>query len=1646
MDERNRATPVTPTINLEVTMEDMELNPIDKIYTGLSPDEQQYFKKYPDLLPTRIISARMQEKAKANPQLAEMPEELYRQSKEEFDSYVNPKSILDMPEEDIVIPQVPQPKQGWFRRLINVAGRSIAGVGTGFVDFGLEATSAAGRAADTIAEAVNLDLFDDDDSWFYQIKEGLSEETKEQWKSFGGLFPKGSHWSENLGESLGSLALGTWVLSGVLAGVGAMKWGTETVGIALKGTRPAQAVSQFLSNHQKIATIARLSADGAKVDLAAAMTADPTVMLGILSPKFVEYFDKLDPMERRGWNLAEGLFVNLMIGTAGKLYNGLQAPKLSDEVIGSIKKDIGNIPQFDEVTVEGLREAFRKIEPEILKQADEMATKMVSVDDAVETMVRPQKVVETIDEVLEKVKPTEVPVEVPVQVVDPAVAKQLAKEESERIEAEFLKKALLGGNIDTPAKIKKAKKLKEAKDIAKANPEVTPGDVLKIDEAVGKVIKSEADSGSKVIVLNDTTVKTYGAIGAGNKSSGFQFGNDQDSVVFTHIKDYLSPKSSATISKETVDSISSALKITKPEAKKIAQETLKQLRSAIKGEAKSYAEGWKALKYKIFVRTENGIEATTGALVSGKMIDNMATKRELKPETILKVIGDELKALGRRGSITIPTEAIERVAKEYPKKLLNGALKAGYAALEHGGLAGGAAAGFITNYLGIDVNLDGEVNLYDMAYMMTAFGVSRAIIKHNQSKELTQRTMERVALANEIKAAQRDVIKVYIGAKKVLEKAVDNTVDPEVIKSAKKVIKELDGYLFGTKEGLEDLAKHPVIAKGIKDTTRTLDDEALQTLRLSLQSDDVSILSVGNHLSLSPFDLATPEGVRDTFDYVRRRFANVFSEPGVASGMRAKQHHLLKLSDDIFAEFKVPQTVRDAIWNNLSPEGRATIIHTTRTILSSIDSKIKSFVTKEGSLSVEELYQFQSAIAQRKAVGEYLRSGGALTSQNLGKITQQVSKASMMSLFPEAMVKNIPDHMKTVETLEAIRLYLGDGVLTGASLSKFIDQIGADMTIGKMGVQVLYNFMFSNPLTAAKPFIENTVGLAVGMTKEMLDAASRGQFYQEILSSNGLFAGLVGNLGKAIEGYKNKLLGKNLGFDDLVQKEFMDYRFTEQLSQFMKVEEPGFLNRTFHKFMDAMSIRPIDAASAPDTFFKILSNGAFQNQKVVQKALDTIASDPRITLGEAIANIRNDPATMFQINKEALDAARFLTYTATLDKDSLAGRAVSFLSHPVLKLIIPIIKTPVNQARHAIANSPLNFLLVSKDRTAMWNAGKAWAAGDTLTPVMRREVADVMSRAVTGSLISYGIYQMIESSGWEIIGTGEFDPSFQAKAARGARQNGLWNSKSGEFISLERWGLFKMTLGTLADLGHWGKSDMAITSPEFAENAAASLGYMVYSLVTQAQPDQLEGIQQMLGGSTSFERAAALGERELGAFFSRLIPSVFRTAGRESDEYKRAYIGPWQSAVAAIYSGMSEGNAFRPATDIYGKPIPMTKGIMSSKGIPEGDELFSEAEAAGYDLKGMMGRRQRVGGIRLGSSQDEQDLAYLAEKFHGEHVEKNRKALLADLKRAPDSKSKHDVLTRFFRSTTATVKHRLTTDPRTSETVKRLLDNGGITR
>lgn len=1646
MDERNESTPVTPTINPEVTMEDMELNPIEKIYTGLSNDEQEYFKNHPDLLPTRVISARMQELAKANPQLAEAPEELYRQSKEEFDSYVNPQSTLDASAEPVAMPKVPPPAQGWFRRLMNVAGRSVLGVGTGVVDFGLEATSAAGRAADSIAETFNYDLFDDDDSWVYQIKEGLSEETKEQWKSFGGLFPKGSHFIESIGESLGSLAIGTYALSGVLAGVGAMKWGAQTVGTALSGSRPAQAISQFLGNHQKIATIARLSAEGAKVDLAAAITADPTVMLGILNPQFLEYFDKLDPVARRGWNLAEGLFVNLMIGYAGKLYSGRQAPKVSDEALDAMRKDISNIPQYDEVTVEGLREAFRKMEPEIQKQADLMASKMVSVDDAVETIVRPQKVVETVDEVIEKVKPTEIPVEVPPQVIDPAVARRLAREESERIEFEFLKKHLLGGDIDTPVKAKKKKILEEAKDISKANTEITTGEVLKIEEAVEQVLKTEADMAPKVVVLDDNTIKSYGAIGAGDKRSGFQFGNDQDAVVFKHIKDYLSPKSPGAISKATVNSISEALNIPVAQAKKIATETLEQLRIAIKGESRTYAEGWKNLKDKVFVRTESGIEATTGAVVSGKMIDNMASKRGLKKETILKVLSDDLKAMGRRGAITIPTEAIERVAREYPKKLLNGALKVGYAALEHGGLAGGAAAGFVTNHLGIDINLDGEVNLYDLAYMMAAFGLSKAIIKHNQGKDIALQTMERVALVNEIKAANRDIIKVYIGAKKVLESAVANTVDPEVLKSAKKIIKDLDGYLFGTKEGLEDLARHPVVSQGIKNSTRELDDEALQTLRLSLQSDDVSVLSVGNHLTLSPFDLATPEGVRNTFDYVRRRFANVFSEPGVASGMRAKQHHLLKLSEDIFAEFKVPQTVRDAIWNNLSPEGRATIIHTTRTILSSIDSKIKSFVAKEGSLSTSELYQFQSAIAQRKAVGEYLRSGGSLTSQSLGKATQQVTKSSMMALFPDAMVKNIPDHVKTTETLEAIRLYLGDNVLTGSKLSEFIDQVGTDMSIGKMGVQILYNFMFSNPLTAAKPFIENSVGLAVGMTKEMLDAASRGQFYQEILSTNGLLAGLIGNLGKAVEGYKNKLLGKNLGFDDLAQKEYMDYRFTEQLSQFMRTEEPGFLNRTFHRFMEAMGIRPIDATAAPDTFFKILANGAYQNQKVVQKALDTIASDPRITLGEAIANIRNDPTAMFQINKEALESARFLTYTASLDKASLAGRAVNFLSHPILKPLIPIIKTPINQARHAIANSPLNMLLVSKDRTTMWNAGKAWVAGETLSPVLRREVADVMTRAVTGSLISYGLYQMIEASGWEVIGTGEFDPSFAAKSARGARQNGLWNSKSGEFISLERWGLFKMTLGTLADYGHWMKSDVAMISPEFAENALATIGYMMYSMVSQAQPDQLEDVQQMLGGSTSFERAAALGERELGAFFSRLIPSVFRTAGRESDDYKRAYIGPWQSAVAAIYSGMNEGNAFRPSLDIYGNPIPMTKGLVSSKGIPEGDELYTEAEAAGYDLKGVLNRRQRVGGIRLGSSQDEQNLAYLAEKFHGEHVNKNRKALLADLKRAPDSKSKHDVLTRFFRSTTATVKHRLTTDPRTSETVKRLLDNGGVTR
>jgi hypothetical protein len=1678
------------TVATPLTQEPI-VDPMAQMYTSLSEGEQKYYRSNPDLLPNRLRMDRLSILQGEKPGVP--IEELYAQVVQEFESTLQePVNLMPSAEPKTQKSPTVEPSENndsWFKRLyINLPMRSASGVVSGAADFGLEATSGVARTLDYLCESAGYDLLNDEESWFYDIKEGLSEDTKESIKSIAGLYPKGDTWFESIGESFGSIIIGSYVLAAAAAtGLGVR------LGAALGATRGGTAVTGFLAKHQTLARVARLSAEGAMVDVSATVFTDPASVLALYgvgsderAREFSEWYNSFDPITRRTGNLMEGLFMNLVIGALKGaprpeyplVPRDSNLPSTRPEVITDIdfmwdvrhnaqpmpsdgsrvlRGESADFRQLPNDMPEKLHQLFNQVKRDVL-QIPEKTT--VKADDVVNDVIYakgPVTIYDNLDEdLVRRLKSTD---DTLFSLDEETVFDSAVKSLDDDLEVLFKDEVVVFDNTSgklvkskapkkvtpvtdeaikevTPEQIKATEIVEVSTKVSESTPELTAKEVARADLSVEKSLGDTSETRVLPVILDETTKGSHSSIGAAHLLSGVKFtDNPLDPYIYSKIRGALSKNTG--IEKLSWDDLPKGVK--QRDAKARAKEMYEGIVSAIQGSNTkvSYEDAFKGLIHKTIEYSDGAWRVNPGVVIHKKGYDSILSKQKLTNEQFTSMY-----SVGKRGKSFVPLDAAIELAKMTGRFTIS-AIKLAAPILAKSGLMHGVTAGVITNMFGLDITRDGEVDLRDLATVAMLFAGGTYISKSRANKLLNAEVASREALVSTLKTANKDIHASLVAARAVANRVARSTAEADIIKTAQKTVKHLEDYLYSTKEGIEDIYRHPTLTSALKANTLVLDGAALQNLRLALQNTDVNKLEVGNLVTFDKFDFSNFTALDQAFKKIFGEFSIVTHDTRVVKGLSEKAHLITKQTEDLLSEFGVPQDITNNVWKRLTVPEQAAMTHTARTIIGSIDSKLRQFARVSGDLTPSDLYEFMGLVNQRRAVGEYLKSGG-VASKRLNVACGYTAKGAVISTFHDTMITGLKEYPAIKDTLETLRSYMGiDPNLKGTRLTELVDFVGANMSVGKLLVHAQYMSMYSHPLTWAKPFIENSVGLTTGVTSEAISAIMRGQFQNEIIGPHGMLMGIANNLGAAARAYGDRAMGKAAGLDTSAAKEMFDYRFAEVMSRTMGLEDPDFLNMTFRKVVDSLGINPLDMTSAPDVMFKQLAFGGYENLLVMRKATDAMRATPGLTMDQALINIRLDKSAMAQIREEALMSARKLTYTDILKKDSLAQKAIDLLQHPMLRMLIPIIRTPLVSARFAIRHSPFNGLLIGDDRMAISKAIDAWNTGATMTAVDKRNALGVVSRATAGVLLSYGMYNTITASGWEIIGTGEYDPAFKAKAARGARQNGLWHSKSGTFIDLERSGLFKMTLGTMADMYHWMTKNQTQVSDEEREGYAMALGYMMYSTITQAQPDQVDDIKSLLGGFNKFEMAKKLTSEHLGSIFSRAIPNVFKVEGRASDPHRRAYTGSWQSAVNAIYSGMGRGESVRPTLDAYGNRVENSRSLISTQGIPEGDELYSEAEAAGYDLKGALSRRSRIGGMTLGNTEEEQGIAYLAEEYHGKQLAKSRDSFLRDLKRTQDPVVKHELFSRLFRSITTDVKSQLQAHPKLGATVRRLLDQGG---
>lgn len=283
--------------------------------------------------------------------------------------------------------------------------------------------------------------------------------------------------------------------------------------------------------------------------------------------------------------------------------------------------------------------------------------------------------------------------------------------------------------------------------------------------------------------------------------------------------------------------------------------------------------------------------------------------------------------------------------------------------------------------------------------------------------------------------------------------------------------------------------------------------------------------------------------------------------------------------------------------------------------------------------------------------------------------------------------------------------------------------------------------------------------------------------------------------------------------------------------------------------------------------------------------------------GDALANrmaeILQDPEKLApNVHLAAVDAARYQTFTSPLESKLLG--ALSQSKNPVIKLIVPFVRTPTNILKYAFERTP--FAAMSSKVRADISAGGA-----------RRDLA--LARISMGSMLMSAAAIMAAEG--KITGGGPSDPKLSANLRRQGWQP--YSIKIGDkYVQYGRLEPLGMIFGLAADFSEITGLAGDELSPE-SENLASAIVMAVSRNVTSKT--WLRGISETVQAMDDPDR---YGNRYIQNYARSLVPSIVAQAERSIDPELEAVYSLSDSIKSRI-PGYSDD--LPPRRDLWGDPV-----------------------------------------------------------------------------------------------------------------------------
>jgi endonuclease YncB( thermonuclease family) len=492
-------------------------------------------------------------------------------------------------------------------------------------------------------------------------------------------------------------------------------------------------------------------------------------------------------------------------------------------------------------------------------------------------------------------------------------------------------------------------------------------------------------------------------------------------------------------------------------------------------------------------------------------------------------------------------------------------------------------------------------------------------------------------------------------------------------------------------------------------------------------------------------------------------------------------------------------------------------LYATRVIVHQGRQKIVELAKRARGASDEELARFHNMVAAQSELERQLAGMAAETGRALQQFNMIAKAGDLSDQAVKAYLKSAGDR----ETVEEMAERLIDLAEDPANAGRFIRD-ATRVRKRDMLNELWINSLLSGPRTHIVNAVSNTF-IALWTLPEQALAASIGK--------------LMGSADRAyIREVGERAAGMIQGAREGLTLAKHAFKTGEPMDAVSKVEATNY-HAIPGKVGEVIRL-PTRALTASDEFFKAVNRRAATNAMAYRRAMQNGGTADEVAA--RFAELRAEPDE--PLRKFADEQARYLTFQKPLGK---GGRAIQTWVNevPLLKLITPFIRTPINIIKFAGERSP--FALVPG--SPVWKTIRAGGAGRD----------EALAKITLGSGLSAAA--VVYAMDGKLSGGGPTDPN-----ERAALKNSGWQEYSmrvgDKWVSYQRFEPLSMLIGVAADFAEVGK----FATDEEGDSIAMALATSVAKNVTS---------KTWLSGASDFFDALSDPERHGASWASRLAAS-----------------------------------------------------------------------------------------------------------------------------------------------------------------------------